>query len=1454
MMSGDLERLIGVMRQAGLSPVAEDVADLAWFADVTVARVDDEATGPADEVTPEAGVVPRDVDPTDVDPTEERADPTPEAREAREVTGGTAPSTAETTAELWHPFVKHSPSPAVPFRAPAAPALAARLGMTRALRPLKRRIAVAGDRELDAEETAYRAAQTRVVLPVFAPRLERWLDVVIVIDETATMAVSEQTIRELVAIVGDLGAFRDVRVWRTTSDSPDSRLRLRAGTSSPAAEHDPRELVDLTGRRAFVIVSDCLGSAWWDGRMAAMLETWTATAPVAIVQPLPQRLWDDCGPTVHVVTLTAIAPGAPNRDLGVEWVNAPLDFGPGEAAVAEAGAPVPVIELGERWLASWARLVAGAVGQLPGKAVFTGLMRRDGADFQPSTQHDPPAEPASAADIVNRFAQTASTDARGLAALLAAAAPLSLPVMRLVQRAMLPESAPTALREVFLGTLLEQVTEETGGALDPDDVVYDFRPGVREALLENLPRQAALRVLVEVSRYLVSRMGANVDFLALLAAEGPVGDLDEHGRAFAKVAVDVLRSLGGSYRDKAERLRRLLDQQPGAQDTDAEVVPIHDLEIPRIVIENPNKPIGRRELVSDAMGDSATGRRPDLLVRPVTESRHTPRGWKTIPLRNFNFVGRDDKLTQLRRMLVNSTQTAVLLPRALYGLGGVGKTELATEYVHRNRDDYDLVWWVAAEDPAEVRRSLVELGAELEITVPSDSSESIRRVHKALAERAPYRRWLIVFDNVGHPDTVAGLIPDPASGHVLVTTRDSEWSGHGHTMEVDKFAREESLTLLRERGGVDSGDAEAIAERLDDLPISMAQAAAWRAETKLSAAEYLRRLDEEYERRPDEDTTLGYSRHAAAAMGVAFAQLLVSAPLAAQLLRLGSFFGPEWISIEMLYRGRLATPFSRSLSRIMRDQVPLERAVKEIDRLELARYDARNKRFQIHRLVQRMVQTDIEDDALRDEIRATTQTMLAYANPGNPDLIPEYERRKHAQLSAHITASGLIYSDDDAARQVVLDQIRYRYVSGDYEGSRELAAEALAVWQTRPDPDDELTLIAQRHLANAIRQLGDPADALARDEEVLRHFRETLGADHEHSMATVNSVTADLRALGDFKRAQPMDEENWRRQVLVVGEEDLSTLRTGNNLAVDLRMVGEYVEALELDRRIQATARRVFGPENQEGLVSLSNIAADLYSLGRFAEALRTQQDTTPLLERHVGPDQLSTLRARRTTAIALRKLGRREEALDDLRALTLAYRNRFGDNHPETLLASQSLLNALRETGRVRDALDQGMALLERYERVSPEHAYRYTCAVNMAIIYRRAGRVAEARTLNEDALARLTNTFDARHPYVLCCETNLANDLAAMADFTGARRMSAGTLEESRSVRGPDHPNTLICAVNYAINLVEDGDRQEGERQLQDAIDLMRASASFGEAHPDTMLAKDRTRIDCDIEPPPT
>jgi hypothetical protein len=84
-----------------------------------------------------------------------------------------------------------------------------------------------------------------------------------------------------------------------------------------------------------------------------------------------------------------------------------------------------------------------------------------------------------------------------------------------------------------------------------------------------------------------------------------------------------------------------------------------------------------------------------------------------LPGRNRHFSGRDSLLTELHARMRSAAVTAVLPLEAAHGLGGVGKTELAIEFGHRFGSDYDIVWWIPAEQPVTTAAALAELAGRL---------------------------------------------------------------------------------------------------------------------------------------------------------------------------------------------------------------------------------------------------------------------------------------------------------------------------------------------------------------------------------------------------------------------------------------------------------------------------------------------------------------------------------------------------------------------------------------------------------------------------------------------------------------------------------------------------------------------------------------------------------------------
>ena len=846
-----------------------------------------------------------------------------------------------------------------------------------------------------------------------------------------------------------------------------------------------------------------------------------------------------------------------------------------------------------------------------------------------------------------------------------------------------------------------------------------------------------------------------------------------------------------------------------------------------------------------------------MAVSPApTGASRRPQIWGNVPQRNRNFTGREVLLQQLREQVTGRSDVTAVLQQALQGLGGVGKTQLAIEYAHRFDGEYELVWWLSADQPVLLRSSLAALAPRLELSVnPGRVEDALTAVLDSLRRGEPYSRWLLIFDNADEPEELQDLFPQ-GPGHVLVTSRNHRWKGVTETVEVDVFTRKESLEFLRRRvSGIDLAAADELAEVLGDLPIALEQAASLQVEAGMSAGEYLNLLEEAGSRLFGENKPADYPVPVAAAWSLSMAQVRKQAPIAMDLLRHCAYFGPEPIPRDWLLNGRYVlrgTPFGEALS----DPLAVNRGMRELGRYALARLDNNRSTIQVHRLIQRLVRDELSaKDA--EQMRLDVHRLLSAAGPADPADPNNWQ--KFAEIQAHVVSSEAWLSQDADVRLLVRNVIVYLYNIGYYSAALSEADRALERWTADSGLDDPDVLALSATKADVLWALGRYARAYELRRDALNRAKLVLGEDHEVTLVITAGHGADLRARGGFADALDLDERSVELHQEILGE-DARTFNAVNNLALAYELNGRYREALDLNEQNYQHRLDLFQTDTAPAVtLSLNGRARCLRLAGRHSEALAAEEDAYARFQSLVQAgtlysDQAWVLMQARHFSVAERTSGFVEEALNLAENVYGAYLGSpsFGAKHSDTLAAAVSLGNALRSA----EQYEQASALIEKtvatYEEVlGRDHPFTHGCAVNLGIVRRYLGDVEGARHRLEEAKASLDRLLGPGHHYTLTCDTALATVYDTAGEHEKALELDSGAWNLFRDLLGTTHPHTLACAANIAVDLAALGRAQAAQAQLTATLEQYKDT--FAEDHPEVQAAGRGERIAVDFEPSP-
>ena len=592
---------------------------------------------------------------------------------------------------------------------------------------------------------------------------------------------------------------------------------------------------------------------------------------------------------------------------------------------------------------------------------------------------------------------------------------------------------------------------------------------------------------------------------------------------------------------------------------------------------------------------------------------------------------------------------------------GCGKTQLASALAQECEDaNWSIVAWVNAGSPESITNDLVELAKKLEINMSDQPTPKtiIRRCFDQLESEAPSDR-LIVFDNVEDINDLRNLVPNADGLRVVATTTNNiGWNDQGwDTIKVGVFDRDKSIYYLLTVTKSDDHDAaDALAQRLGDLPLALAQAAATARNSILSLTQYLDRLDSYRSERVIRPVPGDYyTEDAATALCMAIEEALENLEdgtkqaalrqLGALALLAESGVPTHWLDPSNEQRDeREVHGTNRADGDITHD------ALTELIHRSIVHQSAdKSKRVTaIHRL-----QAEVWRDSWNESDRTDAfESAAALLTQVDIDSFPRNDVASRRSETLDLIEQLSSIGKQEHSRQLLrYEQIKkatfHSFLHADNLG---LSFEAIVLKTTVKTlqhvmgPDHPDTLILRSNLACAYVSVGRLAEAIALFEQVLTDSIRILGNDHPNTLTSRNNLAYAYASAGRLAEAITVYEQVLTDRTRILGEDHPDTLNSRNNLAGAYESAGRLAEAITLYEQVLTDRIRILGEDHPNTLSSRNNLAGAYQRSGRLDEAIQLFEQTLHDCIRVLGKAHPFTATVRENLEATKRELEQQEE------------------------------------------------------------------------------------------------------------------------------------------------------------------------------------------------------------------
>ena len=712
---------------------------------------------------------------------------------------------------------------------------------------------------------------------------------------------------------------------------------------------------------------------------------------------------------------------------------------------------------------------------------------------------------------------------------------------------------------------------------------------------------------------------------------------------------------------------------------------------------------------------------------------------------NLFFVGRERELVQIAKTL----KARDLATIAITGLGGAGKSQLASEFVHRYGQYFSGgVFWLSFADAhavqAEVADCITALGQELRLDARTLPIEE--QVHLVLSSwQSPLPR-LLIFDNCEDESLLARWRPRIGGCRVLITSRREVWHPDlgVSVVPLDILPRVKSVKLLGSyRFDLSVPDREQIAQELGDLPLALSLAGSYLhtyQESSLGAPQqYLFALRQvsplEHESLQQEGNmyTTGHIEHVARTFALSYEQLdpedRVDAA-ALQLLAHVAYFAPgEPISRDLLRR-------TMEPEKDDEQEDCFVKALKRVHALGLLNTQQEGAQ-QMHRLLVAFVQGHVASTATAKDAQASVeQAIRDFAWEVNDSGYPSPLLRVQEHL--RVVAERANERGDAMAADLNRALGRHLQMIGAYQEALSYLQRALVICEQELGSTHPDTAVNLNNLANLYQDRGKYEQAEPLYQRALAICEQELGPTHPDTAAGLNNLAELYRTQGKYEQAEPLYQRALAICEQKLGPTHPTTALSFSNLANLYQVQGKYKQAEPLYQRALAIREQELGPTHPDTAVNLNNLASLYQVQGKYEQAEPLYQRALAICKQELGPTHPGTTTTLNNLAELYRTQGKYEQAEPLYQRALAICEQKLGPTHPTTALSFNNLAYLYQVQGKYKQAEPLYQRALAIYEQeLGPTHPTTANTLNNLALLYHVQGKYKQAEPLYQRALA---------------------------------------------------------------------------------------------------------------------